>query len=137
MSEAFHILGSRTARPRLPTYGFVHGADRSGTRPTTRVPEPRHSGDFGYGPPMAPDHAHPAAGLELGYARVSTTRQSLDRHINALATAVLAGLALNAAASLWWADPAAGYVLVYNGAREAWTAFHDAPDQPDEHHDAA
>ena len=35
-----------------------------------------------------------------------------------LATAVLAGLALNAAAGWWWADPAAGYVLVYYAARE-------------------
>lgn len=40
-----------------------------------------------------------------------------------LATAVLAGLVLNAAASLWWADPAAGYVLVYYGAREARAAL--------------
>jgi divalent metal cation (Fe/Co/Zn/Cd) transporter len=36
-----------------------------------------------------------------------------------LAVAVLAGLALNAAAGWWWADPAAGYVLVYYAAREA------------------
>ena len=36
-----------------------------------------------------------------------------------LATAVLVGLVLNAAAGLWWADPLAGYVLVYYGAREA------------------
>jgi divalent metal cation (Fe/Co/Zn/Cd) transporter len=35
-----------------------------------------------------------------------------------LAVAVLAGLALNAAAGWWWADPAAGYVLVYYAARE-------------------
>lgn len=35
-----------------------------------------------------------------------------------LATAVLAGLALNAALGWWWADPAAGYVLVYYAARE-------------------
>ena len=35
-----------------------------------------------------------------------------------LATAVLVGLALNAAAGWWWADPAAGYVLVYYAARE-------------------
>ncbi len=40
-----------------------------------------------------------------------------------LATAVLLGLVLNAAAGWWWADPAAGYVLVYYGAREAWSAF--------------
>jgi divalent metal cation (Fe/Co/Zn/Cd) transporter len=37
-----------------------------------------------------------------------------------LATAVLAGLAANAAAGWWWADPLAGYVMVGYGAREAW-----------------
>jgi divalent metal cation (Fe/Co/Zn/Cd) transporter len=40
-----------------------------------------------------------------------------------LATAVLAGLALNAAFGWWWADPAAGYVLVYYGVREARAAL--------------
>jgi divalent metal cation (Fe/Co/Zn/Cd) transporter len=35
-----------------------------------------------------------------------------------LATAVLLGLALNAALTWWWADPAAGYVLVVYAARE-------------------
>jgi divalent metal cation (Fe/Co/Zn/Cd) transporter len=36
-----------------------------------------------------------------------------------LAAAVLTGLVLNAAAGLWWADPLAGYVLVFYGIREA------------------
>jgi len=36
-----------------------------------------------------------------------------------LATAVLAGLVLNAAAGWWQADPLAGYVLVFYAAREA------------------
>jgi divalent metal cation (Fe/Co/Zn/Cd) transporter len=36
-----------------------------------------------------------------------------------LAAAVLLGLVLNAALGWWWADPAAGYVLVAYGAREA------------------
>jgi divalent metal cation (Fe/Co/Zn/Cd) transporter len=36
-----------------------------------------------------------------------------------LAIAVLTGLVLNAAFGWWWADPAAGFVLVYYGAREA------------------
>ena len=36
-----------------------------------------------------------------------------------LATAVLAGLILNTALGWWWADPAAGYVLVFYAAREA------------------
>jgi divalent metal cation (Fe/Co/Zn/Cd) transporter len=40
-----------------------------------------------------------------------------------LAVAVLAGLVLNAALGWWWADPAAGYVLVYYGAREAREAL--------------
>ena len=40
-----------------------------------------------------------------------------------LALVVLLGLILNAAAGLWWADPATGYVLVYYGAREAETAL--------------
>ncbi len=40
-----------------------------------------------------------------------------------LATAVLAGLALNAALGWWWADPAAGYVLVYYAAREVHQIF--------------
>jgi divalent metal cation (Fe/Co/Zn/Cd) transporter len=35
-----------------------------------------------------------------------------------LATAVLFGLLLNAAAGWWWADPLAGYVLVYYATRE-------------------
>lgn len=38
-----------------------------------------------------------------------------------LASAVLLGLLLNALAGWWWADPVAGYVLVYYGAREAWS----------------
>jgi hypothetical protein len=35
-----------------------------------------------------------------------------------LAAAVLVGLALNSLAGLWWADPLAGYVLVYYALRE-------------------
>ena len=40
-----------------------------------------------------------------------------------LAMAVLLGLVLNAAAGWWWADPAAGYVLVYYAAREVREIF--------------
>ncbi len=36
-----------------------------------------------------------------------------------LATAVLCGLVLNAVAGWWWADPLAGYVLLYYAIREA------------------
>jgi divalent metal cation (Fe/Co/Zn/Cd) transporter len=38
-----------------------------------------------------------------------------------LATAVLAGLVLNTVLGWWWADPAAGYVLVFYAAREVRT----------------
>jgi divalent metal cation (Fe/Co/Zn/Cd) transporter len=40
-----------------------------------------------------------------------------------LAVAVLAGLLLNAAVGWWWADPAAGCVLVYYAAREVREIF--------------
>jgi len=40
-----------------------------------------------------------------------------------LATAVLLGLGLNATLGWWWADPAAGYVLVYCAAREVREIF--------------
>jgi divalent metal cation (Fe/Co/Zn/Cd) transporter len=45
-----------------------------------------------------------------------------------LAAAVFLGLALNAALGWWWADPAAGYVLVFYAAREVRQIFTtDAP----------
>jgi divalent metal cation (Fe/Co/Zn/Cd) transporter len=40
-----------------------------------------------------------------------------------LAVAVLLGLILNAALGWWWADPAAGYVLVYYAVRETQAIF--------------
>jgi divalent metal cation (Fe/Co/Zn/Cd) transporter len=40
-----------------------------------------------------------------------------------LASAVVVGLALNAAFGVWWADPVAGYVIVMYGAREARAIF--------------
>jgi divalent metal cation (Fe/Co/Zn/Cd) transporter len=40
-----------------------------------------------------------------------------------LAVAVLLGLLLNAVAGWWWADPVAGYVLVYYAAREVRDIF--------------
>ncbi len=69
--------------------------------------------------------------LAAGKARVGT---ALDNPVlrtegkvtfvdGVLATAVLVGLVLNAALGWWWADPAAGYVLVFYGAREARTAL--------------
>jgi divalent metal cation (Fe/Co/Zn/Cd) transporter len=43
-----------------------------------------------------------------------------------LAAAVAVGLALNAALGWWWADPAAGYILVYYAAREVLEIFRPA-----------
>jgi divalent metal cation (Fe/Co/Zn/Cd) transporter len=40
-----------------------------------------------------------------------------------LATAVLVGLGLNTVLGWWWADPAAGYVLVFYAAREVREIF--------------
>jgi divalent metal cation (Fe/Co/Zn/Cd) transporter len=40
-----------------------------------------------------------------------------------LATAVLLGLVLNATLGWWWADPIAGYVLLYYAIREAHASF--------------
>lgn len=40
-----------------------------------------------------------------------------------LAVAVLAGLALDAGLGWWWADPLAGYVIVYYAVREAVQIF--------------
>jgi divalent metal cation (Fe/Co/Zn/Cd) transporter len=40
-----------------------------------------------------------------------------------LATAVLVGLALNALLGWWWADPVAGYVILYYAVREARGSF--------------
>lgn len=56
-------------------------------------------------------------GSELGNA-VLRTEGRVTTIDGILATAVLVGLTLNAAAGWWWADPAAGYVLVYYATRE-------------------
>ena len=44
-----------------------------------------------------------------------------------LATSVLLGLALNAGLGWWWADPAAGYVLVFYASREVREIFTAGP----------
>lgn len=40
-----------------------------------------------------------------------------------LATAVLAGLVLNSLVGWWWADPVAGYIILYYAIREARGSF--------------
>lgn len=42
-----------------------------------------------------------------------------------LAAAVFLGLVLNALAGWWWADPLAGFVIVFYGTREGLTALED------------
>jgi divalent metal cation (Fe/Co/Zn/Cd) transporter len=45
---------------------------------------------------------------------------------------VLLGLALNAAAGLWWADPLAALVIVFYAVREARSIFFPgAPAEPE------
>jgi divalent metal cation (Fe/Co/Zn/Cd) transporter len=64
-------------------------------------------------------------GRDLGNRAVQTeARVTLIDGL--LATAVLLGLTLNAAVGLWWADPAAAFVIVYYGAREGRNALHEA-----------
>ncbi|MFF4013786.1 cation transporter [Streptomyces sp. NPDC001843] len=46
-----------------------------------------------------------------------------------LAAAVLLGLLLHSLAGLWWADPAAGYVLVSYALREVKEIFFGPPDE--------
>ena len=42
-----------------------------------------------------------------------------------LATAVLVGLSLNAIAGWWWADPVAGYVILFYGLKEGLAAIRE------------
>ena len=69
--------------------------------------------------------------LAAGKARTGTALDNPVLHTEGrvtaidgiLACAVLLGLILNAAAGWWWADPAAGYVLVYYATREVRDIF--------------
>jgi divalent metal cation (Fe/Co/Zn/Cd) transporter len=65
-----------------------------------------------------------ATGHALGN-RVLQTEARVTVIDGLLATAVLAGLILNAAVGWWWADPAAAFVIVYYGTREGWHALHE------------
>jgi divalent metal cation (Fe/Co/Zn/Cd) transporter len=66
-------------------------------------------------------------GLAVGKARTGTALNNpvlraegrITMIDGILATAVLIGLLLNAVAGWWWADPLAGYVLLYYALREA------------------
>lgn len=53
----------------------------------------------------------------------SPWRPASNGPVNNLATAVLAGLVLNAVLGWWWADPVAGYVILVYGAKEGVAAL--------------
>jgi divalent metal cation (Fe/Co/Zn/Cd) transporter len=87
----------------------------------------------GYHPrPSVPGMAWTAVTAAVMFALASgkaATGRALGNHVlrtegrvtmidGILAAAVLLGLVLNAGPGWWWADPAAGYVLVYYAARE-------------------
>ena len=69
---------------------------------------------------LAAGKARAGAALDSPVLRTEGRVTTID---GILAVAVLAGLILNAALGWWWADPAAGYTLVYYGAREAHAAL--------------
>jgi divalent metal cation (Fe/Co/Zn/Cd) transporter len=61
-------------------------------------------------------------GKELGNP-VLTTEGRVTFIDGLLAVSVLIGLTLNATLGVWWADPLAGYVIVFYGLREALSIF--------------
>jgi len=68
--------------------------------------------------------AQPANGRSGRWNDISASVNGSGRtNIAFCATAVVAGLALNAGLGWWWADPAAGYVLVYYAARQVRETF--------------
>jgi divalent metal cation (Fe/Co/Zn/Cd) transporter len=69
---------------------------------------------------LAAGKARTGAALDNPVLRTEGRVTAID---GILAIAVLLGLVLNAAAGWWWADPAAGYVLLYYAAREIRDIF--------------
>jgi divalent metal cation (Fe/Co/Zn/Cd) transporter len=70
---------------------------------------------------LAAGKAHTGIALDNPVLRTEGRVTLID---GLLASAVLLGLLLNAVADWWWADPLAGYVLVYYGGRESWEILH-------------
>ncbi len=69
---------------------------------------------------LAAGKARTGAALENPVLRAEGRITAID---GILAIAVLVGLVLNASLGWWWADPAAGYVLLYYAVREAREAL--------------
>jgi divalent metal cation (Fe/Co/Zn/Cd) transporter len=55
---------------------------------------------------------------------VLTTEWRVTMVDASLAGAVLLGLVFNAVLGLWWADPLAGFEIVFYGLKEGWQALH-------------
>ena len=58
--------------------------------------------------------------------RVLETESRVTFIDGCLAVAVLIGVLLNTVAGLWWADPLAGFVIVFYGLKEGWAALRAA-----------
>lgn len=86
-STSLQVEHPRWTRPRNLATSAGSLADRSASRSTSSVPESEYGGDFRYGVVMATIEQRRARSLDLGYMRVSTTRQSLERQLDALAAA--------------------------------------------------
>ena len=69
---------------------------------------------------LAAGKARTGAALENPVLRAEGRITTIDA---ILATTVFVGLVLNASLGWWWADPAAGYVLLYYAVREAREAL--------------
>lgn len=69
---------------------------------------------------LAAGKARTGAALDNPVLRTEGRVTAID---GVLAAAVLAGLVLNAGPGWWWADPLAGYVLVFYAVREAREIF--------------
>jgi divalent metal cation (Fe/Co/Zn/Cd) transporter len=74
-------------------------------------------------PALAYAKAHTGAALDNSVLRTEGRVTLVDAY---LAAAVLVGLVLNAAAGWWWADPAAGYVIVVYGVKEGRAALRES-----------
>ena len=73
---------------------------------------------------LAAGKARAGRALDNGVLRTEGRVTLID---GILAAAVLLGLVLNTALGWWWADPAAGYVLVYYAGREVREIFTAEP----------
>jgi divalent metal cation (Fe/Co/Zn/Cd) transporter len=71
---------------------------------------------------LAAGKAHTGAALDNPVLQKEARVTLID---GLLALSVLTGLTLNAAAGAWWADPLAGFVIVFYGLKEAMTIFRE------------